>query len=153
MLKYRVLAVVASSIFFTVSACDDESLDIDVEKFNATLNGSSAVPPVTTSATGTAELTVNGNFLGARIELSMISGVTTAHLHRGAAGQVATAPMATLFTQAAPGTGDVNGLLTYGTVNIPDSVVAHIRNGTAYVDVHTAASGTSPVVRGQVTPE
>ena len=148
MSMYRLFAALALPVVLITASCDDDDgTGPNVERFSAALSGANEVPPVTTQATGTTTLTVNGNFLGYRIEVANIVGVTAAHIHRGTPG--VNGPIMTPLFSATPPTGPMTGLLIHSAVSVPDSVVAHLRNGTAYVNVHTQ-SNPGGLIRGQV---
>jgi hypothetical protein len=125
-----------------------------VSEFMIPLNGDEA--GVTTSASGTATLTIQKSSIDYTIELNNIgTSVQTVGLYvgePGAAGAIA----ATLFSgnQAGP----INGVLAEGTLidgdiqNITLSVlVAALRAGQAYVVVETTAQ-PSGELRGQTGP-
>lgn len=137
-------------------------------EFEARLLGSEEVPPVETATTGTAELEFNRSFTKAEYELKVRKGVrvTQSHIHcapRGANGPVI------VFLAGFHAQGwDVNGswiesatitdanVLPAGLTcphpitNLRELVDA-IRNGEAYVNVHTVAHPPGEV-RGQLRP-
>ena len=129
--------------------------------FAAPLSGSEEVPPVATQATGVAkfQLSKDGSQLSYKINVANITGVAASHIHCapvGANGSVGV----TLF--AGPPTGAVNGTLVQGVITAPDlangcgwadlaAVVAAMRSGATYVNVHTIPPGVpSGEVRGQI---
>jgi hypothetical protein len=128
-----------------------------VETFSATLSGANENPPVTTTASGSASFTLVGKTLLYRIDVTGITSVTAAHVH-GPASTTANAgilldlyipPSGTNFTTTGTAT------LAQGVAPLPrsisqDSVLVLMRNGNAYVNVHTAANGAG-AIRGQVT--
>jgi hypothetical protein len=119
--------------------------------YKATLNGSSEVPAVTTSATGTME----GNLDGTNFDLSgtyqgLSGAATAAHIH-GPAAATATAGVVCTLTvteSATAGTGTFRGDCT-GT-SAP--VVADLNAGMYYVNIHTAANQPGEI-RGQITKQ
>jgi hypothetical protein len=134
-------------------------------RFTAQLAGSNEVPAVTTTATGTMTLiqedSVNIQY---EITAASIDSITMVHIHAGASG--ANGPIMVWFfpteasTTAGPGTrAGINGVVRVGRINRAnryiapftlDSVLARMRNGTAYVNVHTRRNGGGEI-RGQVT--
>lgn len=169
----RTLLVAACLALPLLGACDDEETGPDEERFTATLNGASEVPGRATPATGTAELTINEDrTISFRLNVSGINRVTMAHIH----GPATTADNAGIIVwlfppgATAPGapTGTLNGQLAEGVIrstnnsNVSlDSLTALIRNGRAYVNVHTndnvQPADTGPgdfpggEIRGQIT--
>ncbi|MBI4541226.1 MAG: CHRD domain-containing protein [Gemmatimonadetes bacterium] len=127
------------------------------ENFNATLSGANEVPAVTTSATGTARLSLVGPTLLYRIDVASITGVTASHIHGPAPAGVNTGVRVNLCgagSAPACATGTVTGVLVTGTVTSVsgisfDSVLVLMRSGNAYVNVHTSANPGGEI-RGQV---
>jgi CHRD domain len=127
------------------------------EQFTAQLSGASETPAVKTAATGTVTLTVDetAQTIGYTVTVSKISDVTGAHIHLGKAG-ASGPPAVSLLSK--PVTGPVNGSLATGIVTAKDlmggrtfaDVVAQIRTGDAYVNVHTKAHPAGEI-RGQLT--
>lgn len=106
------------------------------ERFRApSLSGENEVPAVTTDATGSATFTLNGSTLSFTLDVADIDNVSAAHIHRGAEGENG-GVMVGLFEGPTTDAG-FTGTLAEGTVEIHDSVAAHMRDGTAYVNVHT----------------
>lgn len=124
----------------------------------AMLSGDEEVPPVDTDAFGLAHFKFARDFSTLRYGLKVvrIENVLAAHIHcapQGVNGPVGV----TLFSD---GPVTVNGLLVRDTVTAPDEgnacgwetledVALAIRNGYAYVNVHTTAY-PSGEIRGQV---
>jgi hypothetical protein len=127
------------------------------ERYAVTMNGASERPnPVTTSATGNAYFEGDAATLRFLISTSNISGVTAAHIHRGSIEQAG--PIVRTLFESSPATGTVNGTLasgsfttTDGNVITMDSLLVLMRNGNAYVNVHTTANAGGEI-RGQVAP-
>ena len=136
--------------------------DAAQRNFAAPLSGGEEVdPPVATQATGVAkfQLSQDGSELSYKINVANIQGVAAAHIHCAAVG--VNGPVGvTLF--AGPTTGAVNGTLIQGVITDPVAandcgwadlaeVVAAMRGGDTYVNVHTIPPGVpSGEVRGQV---
>ena len=130
--------------------------------FAAPLSGGEEEPPVATQATGVAkfQLSQDGSELSYKINVANIQGVFAAHIHCAPAGD--NGPVGVTLFSGGP-TGAVNGTLVQGVItapNAPDNmcgwddladVIAAMRGGDTYVNVHTISPGTpSGEVRGQV---
>lgn len=133
-------------------------------KFTATLSGSDAVPAVTTPAHGTATfvLTKSGKSLSYTLSVSDIENVTMAHIHIGPAGK--NGPVAVwLYPSKPPAVtkeGKFSGVLAKGTITAATlsgplkgktvaDLVSDIKDGNAYVNVHTKAHPGGEI-RGQI---
>ncbi|HEY8231179.1 MAG TPA: CHRD domain-containing protein [Vicinamibacteria bacterium] len=134
------------------AGCDDDATQ--PAAFSGALASSSEVPPNTSAATGSATLDFDGNAnVQYRIEVNGITGVTAAHVHSGASG--ANGPVrVTLFE--GPASGPMSGQLAQGSFDSGDvqgisfeALLDELRNGTAYVNVHTTAYPDGEI-RGQV---
>jgi hypothetical protein len=130
------------------------------------LKGGNEVPPVTTDGFGFAALGVNRaeTAIGFVLTAFRLENIVVAHIHCGAPG-VNGPVVADLFVPAAPVTK--SGLLAHGAITtedvIPrpdspqcpggvanlDQLLAKIRAGDAYVNVHTT-SVPSGEIRGQI---
>jgi hypothetical protein len=132
------------------AGCDS---DEDTENFIATLTGAAEVPPTGSTATGSATIERDGNTVTFDVEVSGITAVTMAHIHSGAAG--VNGPIrVNLFL--GPTTGALTGQLVEGSFSTSDvmgisyeALLAELRAGTAYVNVHTTAFPAGEI-RGQV---
>jgi hypothetical protein len=130
------------------------------ETFQATLTGGAERPnPVTTAATGTATFAVNATSVDFTINVEDITAATAAHIHGPAGADAPAGVLVTLFAPATP-LNVADGVLSSGTfpsttftirtgVSL-DSVLVLMRNGNAYVNVHTTANGGGEI-RGQIT--
>ena len=118
------------------------------ETFNATLNGANVRPtPITTTATGTATFTVSGHLVTFTLDVTGIDSAFAAHIHAGDSN-TSGGIMVALFT--GPTTAlNFTGSLAHDTVTVVDSVLTRMRNGTAYVNVHSIAHPGGEI-RGQV---
>lgn len=151
MKRARVLVVAALA---AAAACDGGD---DGEGFEATLTGAAETPPVTTSASGTSTIIIDGDETSYRVEVQGVNNATAAHIHAGAPG-VAGPPVVFLFQASTPLTVQ-NGVLSAGTFDatdmIPsanigyDSLLSLIRSGNAYVNVHTTLRPPGEI-RGQL---
>ncbi len=113
-------------------------------KFMANLTGAEEVPPVETSATGTADVTWNAESkeLSWSVEFDGLSGpATAAHFHGPAAPGENAGPVVPIEDLESP---------SEGTATLTDEQAAQLAGGQWYVNVHTAANPDGEI-RGQVT--
>ncbi len=142
------------ALLLAVGSCKDDvgltSIPPAPERFIAFLSGANERPtPVTTGAQGLATLTVNGNVLSYRVELSNIDSAFLAHIHHAVADSNGPVRV-NLYVPPKPSTGlDFSGLLIEDTVTVLDSILTFIRNGGGYVNVHTKVNGGGEI-RGQL---
>jgi hypothetical protein len=170
MRKYLLLSGLTLGAVLAAWSCDDEDLPTtvptpvtEVETFTAVLSPANEVPPVATAASGTATMSVlPGGLLVYRVDVVNLINPTLAHIHGQAlAGANATVkvnfciptPPAPPCPNPTPGT-PYTGLLAAGVATqVPgfsfDSLVVLLRNGNAYVNVHSMAFGGGEM-RGQV---
>jgi CHRD domain len=143
----RVFTVLAAVALVGV-ACGDDATGIPagLEVYTATLNGANELPtPVQTTATGHAIVTILGDSLVSWEVVidAPIDNITLGHIHRfnrdtGFGGVV--------VNFAPPGTGpDFTGTATVGSATPVDSVLDIIRDGRAYVNIHTSAFGAGEI--------
>jgi len=143
----RVFTVLAAIALLGV-ACDDDTTGIPstVEIFQATLNGANEIPALVspTTATGEATITVMGNLLSWSVKVTNLSNVTIGHIHYGPADS-AGGVMVNLAPT--PGSYTTTTLIAQGSLVVNDSVLVHMREGKAYVNIHTSdgVGGTDPV--------
>lgn len=139
------------------------------ERFSApNLTGSAERPnPVTTSASGTflAAVRDTGTIAGKKdslavmrfaLSVSNIDAVTAAHIHAGGSNE---AGPVMVFLYSGPTTSNsFTGVLANAEISRSstfmqpfnlDSVLTRMRNGTAYVNVHTTANPAGEI-RGQI---
>ena len=97
-----------------------------------TLTGATEVPPVTTSATGTATVTINPDrTVAVKVNVSGMTA-TASHIHEGAPGT--NGPVIVPFTK----TGD-NTFASPEGAKLTESQYASYKAGNLYVNVHSAA--------------
>lgn len=139
----RVFTALAAIALLGV-ACEDNATGVPagLEIFTATLNGANEKPtPVTTTATGHATVTILGDSLVSWEVIidSPIDSIVAGHIHRfnpdtGFGGVV--------VNFAPPATGlDFTGTATLGSATPLDSILDIIRDGRAYVNIHTRVNG------------
>ena len=134
----------------------------DNRNFVAPLDGGQEVPSVDTDATGVAkfQLSSDGNTLGFKLIVANIENVFASHIHCEVVGE--TGPVGvTLFFAPPPNLGSMNGILVQGAITGPDGgngcgwanlddVLDAMRDGAAYVNVHTLPGTPSGEIRGQI---
>jgi hypothetical protein len=138
------------------TGCNDATKNLEV--FQADLNTTNEVPARGTGANGAAGFTWDGTTMSFTLQIDDIASVTQAHIHSGAAG--VNGPVRVfLFRPATPGafvSASDTAILSSGsftaadvsTISI-DTLLAEMRAGTAYVNVHTSAFPGGEM-RGQV---
>src|SRR6266852_2709180 len=120
-------------------------------KFGTTLKGANETPPVSANSTGTATFTVSGTSVNYKITASGLSGnATAAHIHVGsstASGPVVLPFPAKAINNGPDGSVTISGSFTSAdvkpqtnpTINNLDDLLAQMRAGSTYVNIHTAA--------------
>ncbi len=161
-----------------IPACSDDDDNGGTQpdtEFEATLSGSNEEPAVTTTATGTATLTVEGSEIVYRVDVADLQNVFVSHIHVAPPGENGPVRLNLCGTPDTPacattGTGVLvegsNGNTAIGAADdiTFDSLLSAIRAGNAYVNVHTSdgdpntndgAPGDNPggEIRGQITPQ
>ena len=128
-----------------------------LELFVASLSGASEMPPVATAGSGTATFTLIENVLLFRLDVQNMVEVKAAHIHGPAPVGVNAPVRVNLYTAAAGTTFSGSGTVAQGAAPAPragadfDSVMVLLRNGNAYVNVHTVANPGGEL-RGQIVP-
>lgn len=146
------MLAVAYVVSIPIAAHGDDRDDHDDQNgqtFSARLSGNEEVPRRETGASGRATFRVNddGTQLQFKLSVSRIRNVIAAHIHCGTPGVIGPVGV-TLFGPAAPGGGKESGVLAKGVRTDPDAgnacgwtdlaaVLAAIRSGKTYVNVHT----------------
>ena len=133
------------------------------QDYDANLTGDAEVPPVTTNATGLAELELNddGDEMSFDIQVEDIEGATQAHIHQGSEGENGEIVVG-LFNSTEP-TDAEDGTLESGDFTAEDfegplqgqnmtDLVELMDDGQAYVNVHTEANPGGEI-RGTVVPD
>ncbi|WP_024510498.1 CHRD domain-containing protein [Bradyrhizobium sp. ARR65] len=115
------------------------------EKFKATLDGKSEVPPTTSTGTGTADIDYDpaSKKLSWTVTYSGLTGpATAAHFHGPAeAGKNAGVAVAIPNATSSP---------VKGSATLTDAQAADLEAGKYYVNIHTSANPAGEI-RGQVT--
>lgn len=157
--KVSLVAGVATALLIAtlVVSCDD-STGPSSRTYTANLVGSAEVPPVSSTATGTATFTDNTTSIDYVLTVSPMTAITASHIHVGPA-TCACPVIINLFNPLnVPGaTGTVSGVIATGTITAAnnrlvslDSLRVLFNNGNGYVNVHTTANGGGEI-RGVVT--
>ena len=157
---HRVSLVLALAVAAGVAACDDDDeTGPGNPRFTAALAASKEVDPptpITSGATGTTTFVQNGATFSYTIDVTgLSSNATAAHIH----GPAATTANAGVLVPLTPVAAQTSGRLATGTftaANITpgtgvsfDSLLVLMRNGNAYVNVHTVDHPAGEA-RGQV---
>ena len=157
-MKYSTITTLAA-LAVTVACEGGSSIGgLDAEQFfDVVLTPGEQVPATKsiTTATGSAQVVLFPERIEFQVGATSITGITRAHIHRGAP-LVAGPVVVTLFQPSAP-TGAVNGIFASGTLtdlNLPSGVTLEslktlLNSGDAYIDVHTTANPNGEI-RGQV---
>jgi hypothetical protein len=132
-------------------ACSDKittAIPAGLKVYTATLNGANEKPTaVTTTARGSAIVTILGNQLSWKVDITTaIDSIIAGPIHHApidSAGGVRVnfnpAPTGVAFT----------GTATEGSIAVADSIIAFIDAGNAYVNIHTKVNGGGEI-RGQL---
>jgi CHRD domain len=156
----RKLCVLLVAGLVVSAGCDDDE-GPEPERFEATLTGEAEQDtPVDTDATGRATFEVGATSVSFEIEAEDLNQAFAAHIHGPATTETNAGILVTLFSQAQPGLDIADGTLSAGTFpsstfsinpNVTlDSVLVLMRNGMAYVNVHTVANPGGHI-RGQIS--
>jgi hypothetical protein len=156
------LTLAVTALFVAITACgDDDDSTEPATDFQATLTGAEEVPAVTTTASGSATISIEGDEIVYRVEVTDLENVLVSHIHVGELGANGPVNM-NLCGEGLPdgvpacqgGTGVLvessNGV-TQGGISF-DSLVSAIRAGNAYVNVHTTQNQNGEI-RGQLEPQ
>lgn len=167
--RFIPLALIAAALIaalVVVAASLAQGAEANNRNFVAHLSGHEEVPPVPTLARGQTVLQLNkaGTELKFKLIVANIEDVTQAHIHCGARG--VNGPVVAFLYGFGPVVSP-NGILSQGTITdadiiaVPDSeacpggvadfdeMMAKIRSGDAYVNVHTEANPGGEI-RGQI---
>ena len=133
--------------------------DPGIENFTAALSEANVVGGTGSAATGTASFSLVGQTLLYSVDVTDITDVTAAHIHGpAAAGTNGGVIQGICNSDDGPvcKTGTVTGVLVAGAAprsRIPmDSLVVLMRNGMAYLNVHTTAFPGGEI-RGQIVEQ
>ena len=157
-----ILILALAATVSVASDCEDDPTGIDeTAEFRANLTGAAERPdPVTTDATGTAFIDVDGTTVTFRVEVEDIQNVTFAHIHSGATTVAGPIVVELFDAGGSPDSFTTRAVLAEGTftqadidvtsgITTLDALVAAMAAGTAYVNVHTTANPLGEI-RGQI---
>jgi hypothetical protein len=123
----RIAAVVCSSALAVIAACASMAAMSET----LTLTGSNEVPPVTTTATGTAMVTIGADRSVKATVTAKDMTATASHIHMGAAGT--NGPVIVPFAK----TGD-NAFGSAPDAKLTEEQYAAYKAGNLYVNIHSA---------------
>ncbi len=167
----RLLILAIGAMAPLATACDDdEGPSGDATQFSAQLTGEEEVPPVPTTASGTATLEVEGDAINYTIDnVTDLENPVVAHIHIGEVGANGPVRLNLCGTGApVPDCTAGDGVLVTGsngtTLGVTfDELLEAMRSGGAYVNVHTddgegeqntgAGDMASGEIRGQIVAE
>jgi len=170
--RFRISKIAVAALLSIVSACgDDEPADpATATSFTATLSGANEVPPVTTTATGTATFEVNGNEITYTITTTTnLQNAILGHIHLAAAGVNGPVRLNLCGTGAPqPACTSGTGVVATGTNGAAlgvtfEELLTAMRTDGAYVNIHTDDGQAPPntgagdmaggEIRGQIVPQ
>jgi hypothetical protein len=147
------LAAIGLTLGLYAGGCNDPTKGQTI--FQAQLSGANEVPAHASSGSGAAGFTLDGNMVHFSVEVEGLGNIIACHIHVAPAG-VSGPVRVPLCKPPNPG-GVVNGVLVQGTFTAADVVAISfddllnaMRNGNAYVNVHTTVYPAGEI-RGQVS--
>lgn len=159
MLKHQLAAALVLALAAGAAGCDDDDeTGPGAPRFTAALattNEVSPPTPITSGATGTTTFTQNGTTFTYTIDVTALSSnATAAHIHGPASATANAGIIVPLMPVAAQTNGRLaTGSFTAGSITAAgvsfDSLLVLMRNGNAYVNVHTA-NHLPGEIRGQI---
>ena len=151
MKKVSSLVLCTFALALGFSACDGDDDDDDgtgpqAEEFVANLSAAEEVPTNASTATGVVRLTINTDqTISWTMDLTNVRNFNQSHIHGPAARGINAPVRANLFIPTAVITSTLNGRVasgTFGASNVSgmtyDELLATIRAGNAYVNIHTS---------------
>jgi CHRD domain-containing protein len=145
---FTVFAIVAA----VGAACSDNTttgIPAGLEVYTASLNGANErLTPITTTARGSAIVTVLGNQLSWKVDIAAaIDSISAGHIHHAPIDSAG--PVRVNFNVTPTGPG-ITGTITQGSFTLTgDSVQTWLHQGNAYVNIHTKANPGGEI-RGQL---
>jgi hypothetical protein len=110
------------------------------------MNGASELPPVQTTATGSALFTLVGSEMFYTVSFAGLTGPATGgHIH-GPADSTTNATVIIPFDPPATNSGTFSGSVSLNPTNL-----AYLLSGQTYINIHTATNGGGEI-RGQIYP-
>jgi hypothetical protein len=124
---------------------------LTVETFTATLTTAAEVPaptiPTGKNPSGTATITALNNLIIWEVNVTGIDSVFIGHIHAGAVG--VPGPVIVNLRPSPIDSANYTGIIALGDSVVPNSVLAAMRAGAAYVNLHTRRN-TAGEIRGQI---
>ena len=128
------------------------------QKFSAQLSGDQQVPPIQTSASGTAWFKPMQDNVWFEVNVTNIQGVTMAHIHSGKQGENGP-PVVPLYKSDTP-SQQMSGILAKGNITADtfqgpmagkqlSDLITAMQNGETYVNIHTQQNPDGEI-RGQI---
>ena len=158
--RHQSIAALVLALAVGVAGCDDDDDETGPSnpQFTAALTTASEVnpnPAITSGATGTTTFTQSGTTFSYTIDVTgLSSNATAAHIHGPASVTENAGVLVPLTPVAAQTSGRIaTGTFTPASIQVAtvsfDSLLVLMRNGNAYVNVHT---GNHPAgeARGQI---
>ncbi|MBI5056512.1 MAG: CHRD domain-containing protein [Nitrospirae bacterium] len=141
-------AFMANGLYFNIHTTTNLDGEIRGQIVFAELSGAQEVPAVTTSGSGTYDITVNtgtGEISGTVTFSGLSSNASVAHIHQAAAGAVGP-----VIVSLEGGAGATSGVWTIptGTILTAEQITAYQANGL-YFNVHSTIN-PSGEIRGQI---
>jgi len=161
-LSFMPSVALAATVSLASACADDDLTGIEEDaEFEASLTGAAERPdPVTTDATGSAFIDVDGTTVRFRVEVEDIADVTMAHIHVG--GTAVAGPIVVELFNAGGNpesftTREVLAEATFTQEDVQaasgiatlDALIDAMEGGTTYVNVHTTANPAGEI-RGQI---
>lgn len=141
-----------------VAACeDDDDPAGPATSFSATLNADKEVPPNASTGTGTAFFEIDDDEIDFVLTTTGVNDVTMAHIHGPAPADSNATIIVPLFNAATEGAWDGSKTSSFDETDLADGqpidtmdeLIALLRNGRTYVNVHTTANPAGEI-RGQL---
>lgn len=162
-MRRKAMALASAGAFcallgFVSTGCDKGTDGMEV--FDAVLSPANEVPVRSTAANGRAQFVTDGTTVSYSIEVDDINAVIAAHIHSAPAG--VNGPIRVFFfgggspNPGGPSTFTDKSILAQGSFTAADvtgvsfaDLLTQMRNGQAYVNVHTTQFGGGEM-RGQI---
>ncbi|HEY7479685.1 MAG TPA: CHRD domain-containing protein [Gemmatimonadales bacterium] len=150
MTSWQARPILMVALVSATLACSDNNDSGSADNFVATLGGEEEVPPVTTPATGSATLTINGDQIDYTVETTGLINPVVAHIHIEVVGENGPVRLNLCGTPDTPACTEGDGELVTGSNGTTvggisfDSLLSAIRTGGAYVNVHTDDGALPP---------
>jgi Cu/Zn superoxide dismutase len=156
-MKRHIFGIAAAAALVAVAASQAAAQQAEQPiKYTVEMKASSATPPVDGKGSGRATLSFAGHTLRFNVNVKDLSGpATMAHIHVGQVG-VSGPPVYTFEIKKV-----ASGNLARGSIDLSakpakgisgDSLMVLLNNGSAYINVHTAAHPGGEI-RGQIVKE